>query len=74
LSASYHEEVAGSVAEYMNPDVQVVDADDSVMEVTELFLKWHYHRFPVMDENRLVGVISQHDVLRALETLWGTGA
>lgn len=71
LSTSYHEEVAGNVADYMSRDIQSIDAESNVMEAIEMFLKWHYHRFPVMEENRLVGVISQHDILRALDTLRG---
>ena len=34
------------------------------------FVQGPYRRFPVMQSNRLVGQISRHDVLRALEDLW----
>jgi CBS domain-containing protein len=71
LSSSYHGETAGSVADYMNRDVQRLDADNTILEAIEIFVRQGYQRIPVMDENRLIGMISQHDALRALKTLRG---
>ena len=70
FSASYHQEWGGRVAEFMSAEVKTVDADTDVVEVAELFLNSRFHRFPVMRNGRLVGIISRHDVLRALEDLW----
>jgi CBS domain-containing protein len=49
--------------------VKTIDADTSILELAELFLKSPYRRYPVMDDNRLVGQISRRDVLRAMEKL-----
>jgi CBS domain-containing protein len=54
----------------MSREVQTVDAQSDVVEVAELFLNSRFRRFPVMKNGRLVGVISRHDVLRALDDLW----
>lgn len=70
FGASYHQEWGGSVSHFMSRDVQTVDADADIVEVAERFLNSRFHRFPVMRNDRLVGVISRHDVLRALEDLW----
>ena len=70
FSASYHKEKGGPVSEYMSQEVQTVAADADVVEVAEMFLKGHYRRFPVLANDRLVGQISRHDVLRALAELW----
>lgn len=70
LSASYYEEAGGKVAEFMTKEVKTVDAEASLVEVAELFLNSPYRRFPVVEENRLVGQISRRDVLKALEYLW----
>ncbi len=70
FSASYHQEWGGAVSEYMSHDVQTVEAGTDIVEVAELFRKGRYRRFPVMSNNRLVGQISRHDILRALEELW----
>lgn len=72
LEASYHGEWAGRVAEFMSPNAKTVEADTSILEVAEMFMKDEYRRYPVMEENRLIGQISRHDVLRALTTLRGT--
>lgn len=70
LTASYHEESAGKVADYMQPIVKTVDVNSSIVEVATLFLQEDYRRYPVLKDNRLVGQISRRDVLKALETLW----
>lgn len=69
LHAGYHGELGGRVSEYMNPHVVTIDADTSILDLAEMFLNSPYRRFPVMDNNRLVGQISRRDVLRAMEQL-----
>ena len=64
--AVYHGEACGRVAEVMTSDVRTVEADTSLMDIAESFAKSKYRRFPVLDHNRLVGIISRRDVLRAV--------
>jgi CBS domain-containing protein len=70
FSASYHQEWGGHVAQVMSREVQTVEAQSDVVEVAGLVLNSRFRRFPVMKNGRLVGVISRHDVLRALDDLW----
>lgn len=70
LNASYHGELGGRVDEFMATDVRTVEADSSVVDLAELFLKTSYRRFPVVERQRLVGQVSRHDVLRALGALY----
>lgn len=70
LEASYYSEYGGLVSEYMSSDVETMNAEDSIVEVAERFLNKRYHRYPVMDNNRLVGQISRGDVIRALGDAW----
>jgi len=70
FSASYHQDWGGPVSDYMSADVQTIDVDANIIAVAELFLKTSYHRFPVMSNGRMVGLISRHDILRAIEELW----
>ncbi len=70
LSASYYGESAGKVAEYMQPVPKTIEADASIVEVASMFLQEGHRRYPVVEDNRLVGQISRHDVLKALEMLW----
>ena len=70
IDATYHSEYGGLVADFMNTDVDVMNADDSIIEAAKRFVTTSYHRFPVMDNGRLVGQISRADVMRALGDLW----
>jgi CBS domain-containing protein len=70
FEASYHNEPCGPVSEYMSKSVETIDADSSIIEVLERFLRSRYRRFPVVTAGRLVGVISRRDALRALADMW----
>ena len=70
VSASYYEEKAGKVSEFMTRGVETVDADASLMDVAELFLKHPHRGYPVVEDNRLVGVVTRRDILWALEKMW----
>ncbi|MDH3588601.1 MAG: CBS domain-containing protein [Gammaproteobacteria bacterium] len=71
LTAGYHGEAAGPVSEYMSRDAITVEADASLMDIAERFAQTPFRRFPVMHDNRLVGLISRRDVLRAVLNIGG---
>jgi len=66
VNAGYHEEYGGQVKDFMSVSVVSVEANDTVIDVANMFLNTERRRFPVLEDNRLVGVISRRDVLRAL--------
>jgi CBS domain-containing protein len=70
LNAGYHSEYGGLVAEYMSKDVDTIEAEESIVDAAKLFLGERFHRYPVIENGRLVGQISRRDVMRALEKLW----
>jgi CBS domain-containing protein len=51
----------------MSRKVEHIDADCSILEAAEKFLHSSFRRFPVLREGRLVGQISRHDIMRALD-------
>ena len=65
IQDSYYDESMGIVADYMQPDVDVVDPDTDIYSLAERFHKEHRRRYPVVKNGRLVGQISRRDVLRA---------
>jgi CBS domain-containing protein len=69
LNASYHGQWGGPVADFMSGDTQTVDVDMSIIDLAQVFLDSGFRRFPVVQDNRLVGQISRRDVLRALECI-----
>ena len=70
FGARYHQQWAGRVSEYMRTEVETIPPDMDIVAAAELFLDRAYRRFPVVDGDRLVGIISRHDVLKALADLW----
>lgn len=69
LSAGYHGDFGGLVKDYMNDKVTTIDADTSILQLAQLFIDKPFRRYPVMQNNRLVGQISRRDVLRALKSI-----
>jgi CBS domain-containing protein len=73
LKASYHGELGGKVEQYMSRVVRTVDVGSSVLDLAQMFVNSPYRRYPVMDGNRLVGIISRRDMLRAVQDLARSG-
>ena len=69
LGASYHGNAGGPVRDYMTTDTQTVDAQMNIVDLAQVFVDTGFRRFPVLEENRLVGQISRRDVLRALQVI-----
>jgi CBS domain-containing protein len=69
LQAGYHGDYGGPVRDYMSEGVKTVSMEMSIVDLAQVFIDQHYRRFPVTDNNRLVGQISRRDVLRALEVI-----
>ncbi len=66
MQSDYHGEPGGPVKEYMNDNPQWVGPEQSILTLADLFISGRYHRYPVIDNGRLVGVISRRDVMRAM--------
>ncbi len=66
LIAEYHDERGGCVRDYMSPDVQAVSAEDTLLDVATRFVEGKHRRFPVVEANRVVGLVTRRDVLRAV--------
>ena len=69
LSAGYHGDYGGLVKDYMNTSVTTIDAETSILKLAQLFIDAPYRRYPVLQNNRLVGQVSRRDVLRALKSI-----
>jgi len=64
LQAGYHGDPGGRVEEYMSRDPQTVESSASLFDVARRFAAAPFRRFPVLENGRLVGLISRRDVLR----------
>ena len=64
--AAYHNMWDGKVSEYMNRDVQTMEAEIHVIELLALFLKSPQSLCPVVYDNRLVGEVRRRDIMKTL--------
>jgi CBS domain-containing protein len=66
MQSDYHGEPGGLVREFMSDNPQWVGPEQSILTLADLFSNGRFHRYPVLDSGRLVGIISRRDVLRAM--------
>ncbi len=67
LSGAYYDAIGGTVADYMTTRVESISPETDIIEVSQIFLQGRRGRMPVVEDGRLVGQISRHDVLRAVK-------
>ena len=62
------------VSDYMATEILSISPDKNIFEAANTFLRLRFRRFPVIKEGKLVGQISQRDIMRAVskmkETSW----
>lgn len=56
----------------MTTRVVTIEMDDSLEVVRDIFKKVRFHHLLVVDNNRLVGIISDRDMLKAVSPFVGT--
>lgn len=66
LESLYHHDVGTLVKNSMSKEIQTIDANASLMEAAEMFIKNGVRRLPVLENKKLIGQISRRDVLRAI--------
>lgn len=61
-----------TVGQIMSRRVVTVTMDDTLAKVQELFREFRFHHLLVLEQRRLVGVISDRDLFKALSPAIGT--
>ena len=59
------------VVNRMTCNVETIDADMNVLDAAKKFIEHRFRRFPILKNGKLVGQISQRDVLRAALNIKG---
>ncbi|MFV0665938.1 CBS domain-containing protein [Denitromonas sp.] len=70
LNASYYEEFGGQVRQFMTQPVVTIDAESTLTDAAEMFVTKLHRCYPVVEDGQLVGQLSRHNTLAALERLW----
>ena len=70
LNAAYYQEYGGLVKDFMATDLTVIAPDVSIVDAAKLFYENRFLRYPVVENETLIGVISRSDVMRAMGDYW----
>jgi CBS domain-containing protein len=67
LGGADHEAPKGKVKDFMTSEVETIPPTMDIYYVAGLFMLKDFRRFPVVEDGRIVGAITQFDVLRAVQ-------
>ena len=73
FGASYHQDWGGRVEDYMSADVEVILSGTSIIAAAERFLNSIYRRYPIVLDDRMIGLLCRREVLRAIQAMWPQG-
>lgn len=73
MESSYYSQPDALVADVMSKNVVTIDINMGIHELAEKFLTDKFRRYPVMEDEQLVGQISRRDVLVAILKLRSAG-
>lgn len=65
--------LSGLVKDHMATDIKSVSPEMNIFDLAQMFLNMRLRRFPVLKNGKLVGQISQKDVMRAVIKLHHKG-
>lgn len=64
LSLLYNmEDHPGTVGSFMTKDPVCFDADDSLIEIAECFIKSNFRRVPILKDGKLAGIITRKNII-----------
>lgn len=67
LAIVYDEKIRqDTISEHMTANVLTIEADDPISKIADMCIVHRVRRVPVMEDGRIVGMISRRDVLKAL--------
>lgn len=61
--------LSGNVSDHMTSDVISISPETNIFDVARMFLEKRIRRFPVVSRGKLVGQISQKDIMRAFHRM-----
>lgn len=59
----------GLVKDHMATNIISIPPETNIFEAANMFLRMRFRRFPVIKEGKLVGQISQRDIMRAVQSM-----
>jgi CBS domain-containing protein len=70
LEIAYNQDLGGGlVSDFMSTKIQTLEANSGIVELAGMLAESEQRSYLVMDDVDLVGIISRHDVLRAVVSI-----
>lgn len=70
IDAYYHQSWGNLVKYYMSEHIDALEPEMELVNAAHFFTHSQYRRFPVVENNQLIGQISRTDVLNAICKFW----
>ncbi|OGA18983.1 MAG: hypothetical protein A3G25_01005 [Betaproteobacteria bacterium RIFCSPLOWO2_12_FULL_63_13] len=67
LGGADHDAPKGKVKDFMTTAVETIPPNMDIYYVAGLFLTKNFRRLPVVEDGRIVGAVTQFDILRAVQ-------
>lgn len=67
VNAAYFDDFGGQVKDYMSSQVDIVAKKDNLMDLAQKLIDSSFRRFPVIEQGKLVGLITRRHILQALQ-------
>ncbi|MFG1593938.1 CBS domain-containing protein [Halobacteriovorax sp. CON-3] len=72
LDAKYYNHRSSLVEHYMSENVVTIPSKSNLTFIVELFLHYPFHAFPVVDNEKVVGIIERTSVFEVIHNMKGT--
>lgn len=69
MEMGMHDMPGGLVEEFMTKEVVTMDSTKTILDAVWLFRNSSFRRFPVVDGQKLIGLLTRRDVLRAVKDI-----
>jgi CBS domain-containing protein len=69
LDGGFNQSLAGAVDRVMSKNITTVKPSDDVFLIANLFYKNNYRRLPVVENGKVVGLISRRDILECIKSM-----
>lgn len=64
LDAAYEQLPVCDVRSFMDAEAQTIGPDTQLLSIAQVFLLTPYRRLPVLDDGRLIGMVTRRDVMK----------